>query len=175
MNKMKRVIVIAITIPVSYVLQMIALPAIPHLIAVPNLLLAGVISFGFLYGRSIGLVTGVISGLLLDFLGSGTPGFYTLIFALLGYGDGFLSEKMESEIVVVLFGLLLVNEVLFHAYVFLFGFLIGKRFSLSPYLLSSALPEFLMTMIGFLIIYGILLFFSKRWDLKVNKGDVRIV
>ena len=40
---------------------------------------------------------------------------------------------------------------------------------------EAALPELLLTMVAFLAIYGILLFFSKRWELKVNKGDVRIV
>ena len=175
MNKMKRFLIILIVIPVSYVLQMIVLPAVPHLTAVPNLLLAGVISFGFLYGRTVGLVTGVISGLLVDILGGGTPGFFTLIFALLGYGDGYLSEKMESEIVLVLLGLLLVNAVLYHAYVFFFGFLIGRHFSFGPYMESVFIPEVILTALGFLLIYGILLFFSKRWDLKVNKGDVRIV
>lgn len=175
MNKIKRFIIIFITIAVSYLLQMVVLPAIPHLIAVPNLLLAGVISFGFLYGRAVGLATGAVSGLLIDFLGSGTPGFYTLIFALLGYGDGYLSEKMESEMILVLILLLSANSILYHAYIFFFSFLIGKRFSFGAYFRSAAVPEFLLTSVGFLLVYGLLLFFSKRWDLKVNKGDVRIV
>ena len=175
MNNVKRFLVIIITIPLSYVLQMLVLPRIPHLVAVPNLLLASVISLGFLYGRTVGLVSGVISGLLLDLVGGGTPGFYTLIFSLLGYSDGYLSEKMESEIVLILIALLLVNMIVFHLYVFVFAFLIGKHFSFLPYLKTVFLPEFILTVLGFLLIYGILLFFSKRWDLKVNKGDVKIV
>ena len=75
MNNVKRFLVIFITIPLSYVLQMLVLPRIPHLVAVPNLLLASVISLGFLYGRTVGLISGVVSGLLLDLVGGGTPGF----------------------------------------------------------------------------------------------------
>lgn len=175
MNNVKRFLLIVITIPVSYVLQMLVLPRIPHLIAVPNLLLASVISLGFLYGRTVGFVSGVVSGLLIDLVGGGTIGFYTLVFSVLGYADGYLSEKMESEIVLVLILLLLANMVLFHAYIFIFAFLIGKHFSFLPYLTTVFVPEFILTVLGFLVIYGILLFFSKRWDLKVNKGDVKIV
>ena len=72
-------------------------------------------------------------------------------------------------------GLALVNMIAFHLYVFVFAFLIGKHFSFLPYLKTVFLPEFILTVLGFLLIYGILLFFSKRWDLKVNKGDVKIV
>lgn len=173
--KLKRFLVVLVTIVVSFVLQMVLLPMIDHLIAIPNLLLASVVSFGFLYGRTVGLFSGFVCGLLIDIVGNGTPGFFALIFALLGYGDGFLSEKMESEIILVLFVLLVLNEVLYHTYVLVFAFLIGKHFTFGPYLTEAALPELLLTMVAFLAIYGILLFFSKRWELKVNKGDVRIV
>ena len=173
--KVKRLVIILITMTISYVLQMVALPAIPHLIAVPNLMLASVVSFGFLYGKAVGLATGVASGLLLDVLGSGTPGYFVLIFSVLGFLNGFLSEKMESEIILILFLIMTLNEIAYHAYIFVFSFIIGKSFSLVPYLTEGVLPELFMTLISFLLIYGVLLFFSKRWELKVNKGDVRIV
>ena len=173
--KIKRFLIVFITLSMSFVLQMILLPKIPHLLAYPNLMLASVVSFGFLYGRGIGLATGAVSGLLIDILGSGTPGFFVLIFSVLGYLDGYLSEKMESEIIVILFLLLGANEIVLHGYVFVFAFLIRKHFSFLPYITEAFLPELFLTMIAFLLIYGILLFFSKRWDLKVNKGDVRII
>lgn len=175
MIRMKRFLVVAVTIPVCYILQMVALPAIPNLIAVPNLLLSEVLTFGFLYGKSYGLACGVVSGLLLDILGTGTIGFYTLILAALGYGDGLLSEKIESEVIPILFGLLTINELLFHLFVFALAFLIRKSFSFGSYALHVFLPELLLTMAGFLLLYGILIFLSKRWDLKVNKGEVKVV
>ena len=173
--KIRRFIIIAVTMAVSYILQMIALPRIPHLLSVPNLMLASVVSFGFLYGKAVGLATGVVAGLFMDVLGSGTPGFFVLIFSVIGFLNGFLSEKMESEIVLVLFFIMTANELLYHLYIFVFSFIIGRSFSLVSYLTEGVLPELFMTLIAFLLIYGILLFFSKRWELKVNKGDVRIV
>ena len=175
MNGLKRFLVILVTIPVCFVLQMIALPRIPYLIQVPNLLLAAVLTFGFLYGKAYGLGSGVAAGLLIDVLGVGMPGFYTLIFALLGFGDGYLSEKIDSELIPILYLLLFVNELLYHVYQLVFQFLLRKSWKLGPYLTEVFLPEIFLTMIAFILLYGILIFLSKRWDLKVNKGAVKIV
>lgn len=175
MTGIKRFLVIFVSLVLSWLLQMVVLPGIPNLIAVPNLFLAETMSIGFIFGKSAGLAAGVASGLCLDILGSGVPGFYTLILALLGYGDGYLSEKVESELIFLLILLLIVNELLFHLYVFVFAFLIGRHFSFLPYLRESFLPELLLTSVGFIILYGILIFLSKRWDLKVNKGEVKVV
>ena len=175
MNTLKRCLIMLLTIPICVVLQMLVLPLIPHLIAVPNLILIEVMTFGFLFGKTLGLVAGVVSGLVLDLIGSGTPGFYTMILSLLGYADGFLSEKMESDLIPILYGILLGNEILFHLYVFVLAFLIRKHFSFKSYLTGVFLPELFLTMIAFLLVYGVLIFLARRFDLKVNKGEVKIV
>lgn len=175
MVRVKRFFVILISLAVCYLLQMIVFPSVPFLIAVPNMMLIEVVSAGFLYGKAVGLAVGAVSGLLLDILGSGIPGFYTLILSWLGYADGFLSEKMESELIFVLFLLMIVNEVLYHTYVFALAFMIHRSFSFGPYLKEVFFPEVLLTLVCFLVVYGFLIFISKRWDLKVNKGEVRVV
>ena len=175
MSGLKRFLVIAVSVAFAFLLQCIVLPKIPNLIAVPNLLLAVVLTTGFLFGKVRGLFTGVVCGLLLDIPGSGVPGFYTLIFSLLGYGDGVLSEHMESELIPVLYVLLLVNEVCCHAYVYVFSFLIRKSFSFLPYVTQVFVPDILLTMVFFLPLYGLLIFMARKWDLKVNKGEVKVV
>ncbi len=175
MTGLKRLLVILISVSVMAFLQMIILPNVEFLIALPNLLLVIVMASGFLYGKAYGLFVGAFTGLLIDVLGTGTPGFNTLILMWIGFGDGFLSEKMESEIIPVLYLILFVNEILYHLYLFGLGFLVGNRFSLLPYLTDVLIPEILLTLLVFLPIYGLLLFVSKRWDLKINKGEVRVV
>ncbi|GEM_PF-2202106 len=175
MIKFKRFAVVLMMTLVNFMLQFILLPKIPYLLAVPNLMLAETVSVGFLYGKAIGLATGVVCGLLTDILGIGNPGFYTLAYAWIGFGNGFLSERMESEVLYVLFVLILLNEILLHIYVLLFSFLIGKHFSLGSYLPAVFLPELFLTIVSFVPVYGILIFISKRWNLRVNKGEVKIV
>lgn len=175
MSGLKRFLVIFISITLSFLLQNIALPRVPNLIAVPNLMLITVLSTGFLFGKAYGLLTGVICGMLLDIIGSGIPGFYTLIFSLLGYGDGVLSEHMDSELIPVLYVLLLLNELLYHVYVFVFAFLVRRSYALWPYIKQVLIPEVLLTMVCFLLVYGLLIYIARKWDLKVNKGEVKVV
>ena len=92
MIRLKRFLVTALSLTFCYIMQMVVLPRIPYLIAVPNLLLIEVLSVGFLFGKAYGLAVGVVCGFLMDILGTGTWGFYTLIFAWLGYGNGVLSD-----------------------------------------------------------------------------------
>ena len=175
MIRLKRFLVTALSLTFCYIMQMVVLPRIPYLIAVPNLLLIEVLSVGFLFGKAYGLAVGVVCGFLMDILGTGTWGFYTLIFAWLGYGNGVLSEKMELELLYVLFLLLILNEGLYHVYVFVFAFLLRRSFSLPVYIRQVVLPEYLLTAVCFIVIYGILIYLSRRWDLKVNKGAVKVV
>ncbi len=175
MVRLKRFFVILISMVFCFVLQLLILPGIPYLKAVPNLLLIEVMSVGFLYGKAVGLAAGTAAGLLLDLLGIGIPGFYTLILAVLGYADGMLSEKLESELILILYFLFLLNELFYHAYVFVFSFLLRKSFVLPVYLKEVVIPETLLSLVCFLLIYGFLIFISKRWDLKVNKGEVKVV
>ena len=171
----KRFFILIVSILLCFFLQFVILMRVPGLITVPNLLLVCTVSLGFLYGKADGLLAGLVSGLLMDLLGSGVPGFYTLILSVLGYLNGMLSEKIESEMILLLFVLFAVNELLFHLYEYVFAFLIRKSFVPGVYIREVVLPELLLSLIGFLVIYGILVFISKRWDLRVNKGEIRIV
>ena len=175
MTGIKRLLVILIAGTLCFILQMMVLPRIDFLQALPNLLLIIVMAAGFLFGKAYGLFVGALSGLLIDTLSTGVPGFHTLILMWIGFGGGFLSEKMESEIIPVLYLIILANEILYHAYIFAFGFLTGVRFSFLPYLTETVIPEILLTLLVFLPIYGLLLFVSKKWDLKINKGEVKVV
>ena len=171
----KRFFVNFVLIMLCFLLQCLVLPSINYLIAVPNLLLVAVMTAGFLFGKSSGVACGIVCGILLDLFASGVPGFYVLIFSWLGFLDGVFSEKIESELILVLYLFLFGNEILFHAYQYFFAFLLDKHFVFRTYVTEVFIPEILLTMVFFLAFYGITYFVSKKWDLKVNKGEVRVV
>jgi len=175
MTKFRRLLVVGISLFLSFLLQFVLLPRVPFLIKVPNLLLCTVFVVGFLFGKTYGMITGLIAGYLLDVLGTGTVGFYILILIWIGYLNGLLSEKLESEVLYLLFLLFLVNEIIFHAYTLLLAFLIKKSFQLSTYLEGVFIPEVLLTFVCFIVYYGLMVYFTKRWDLRLNKGEIKIV
>jgi len=175
MTNFKRFLVILLSFSACWISQMILLPMIPHLVTVPNLLLVEVITVGFLFGKGCGLFTGVAAGLVLDLLGVGIPGFFTLILSLLGYLDGLLSEKIDSELVAVLFVIFTVNEAVFHGYFYALSFLLDKELVFMTYLREVFVPELVLSLLCFMVLYGILLMICNQWDLRVNKGEIKIV
>ena len=91
--------------------------------------------------------------------------------ALYKYSFVILHFSGVFNIILILLG----NEILFHLYVFVLAFLIRKHFSFGSYVTDVFLPELFLTMIAFLLVYGVLIFLARRFDLKVNKGEVKIV
>ena len=73
----------------AFLLQTSVFPLLPFLSASPNLLLILCFSFGFYYGSLPGMFYGLCAGLLMDLFYSGPFGFYSLIFVLIGYGNGY--------------------------------------------------------------------------------------
>jgi len=175
MTNFKRFLVILLSFSICWIAQMILIPQISFLVACPNLLLAEVVSAGFLFGKTAGLFTGVAAGLFMDILGIGIPGYYTLILSVLGFLNGLLAEKIDSELVLVLLSVFLINECFFHVYNWSLGHLFGLSVPLRTYLGEKFLPELLLSSVCFLVFYGILLLVCNQWDLKLNKGEIKVV
>ncbi len=175
MTRLRRVLVLLLAFLISFLLQLIVLPRVLILYAVPNFFLCLTVSSGLIFGSPIGLCIGFFSGLFLDLLGNGTPGYYLLIYCWIGYLDGLLSAKVEAEMVPMLFLFFIANEIVFHLYCFVFSFVPGKSYAFFDYLTSVFLPETILTVVVFLIVHGILVFVSKRFDLKIRKGEVKVV
>ena len=175
MTKLRRFIVLLLLTALAYLFQMVLFPLIPNLLCVPNFMLIVTVTSGLLFGRGTGIIMGVIAGLLSDLFGSGLPGFYILIYAWIGYLNGLLSTKVESEIIPALILFFTGNEILLHLYSFALSFLLRRSYDFGAYFTRVFLPELLLSLVLFLIIYGILVFIIRRFDLKLQKGEVTIV
>ena len=58
----------------------------------PNLMIIITISIAFMQGKKEGILTGLISGLLIDFTYGSVYGFYGLLYMLVGYAAGFFCQ-----------------------------------------------------------------------------------
>ena len=82
---MKRIIINILLMILAFTIQNGVFPLIPFLSASPNLLLILTFSYGFIYGKDVGMFYGLFAGILLDLFYSGPFGFYTLLFINIGY------------------------------------------------------------------------------------------
>lgn len=171
---MKRNIIIGIVILIAFFIQTTIFSQIPYLNAVPNFLLIVTFSLGFLRGKTTGMFVGFISGLLLDLFYSESVGFYALFYMWAGYCNGMFSALLITDIMVIPFCLCAITDVAYNLYVYVFCFFIKRRLEFMVYWKEIIMPEFLMTMLFTILIYGILMFIDRKLR-DSEKGEINLV
>ena len=171
-----RIAILVVAVMLTFVLQTTVLQQIPYVTIQPNLLLIIVCSVGLIRDKSKGMWVGFFSGLLVDiFFGGEVLGIYALIYTFIGYFSGLLSSILLKDTVPVAMIFCFGSEVLYHGYVYVFTYLLRKRFEFPIYLRTVVLPELVTTMICMLVIYGLGLLLDSFITDKERKGDNRLV
>ena len=117
----------------AFLLQTSVFPLLPFLSTSPNLLLILCFSFGFYYGPLPGMFYGLSAGLLMDLFYSGPFGFYSLIFVLIGYGNGYFHEFYYEEYIQLPLFLCTLSGLMYHSYIYVLRFLIRGKWSIAYY------------------------------------------
>ena len=136
----KKRILPVVMILAAFLLQTTVFQSIKLAGAVPNLLLVLTITYGYLRGRTSGLVIGFFSGLLLDCLYGSVIGLYAFIFMTIGFVVGFCKKIYFTDSLILPVVLIASSD---FVYCFHLGF----------YFIHKFLPEILYTTLA-----GVLLF-----------------
>lgn len=171
---MKRNLTIAVIVLASFLLQTSICPQIPYMNAVPNLLLIVTFAWGFLRGRTTGMIVGFISGLLLDLFYSESVGFYALFYMYAGYANGMLSSLLVTDIIVLPVVLCAITDIAYHFYVYIFAFIIKRRLAFPVYWKEIIMPEVLLTVIIGIVVYGLLMLIDRKLR-DSEKGAINLV
>ncbi len=161
---MRRVIINLLLIILAFTVQSCVFPLLPFLVATPNLLLILTFSFGFIYGQDQGMWYGCFAGILLDLFYSGPFGFYTLLFIVIGYFNGFFRQYYYSDYITLPLILSLVNELVYNLYIYVFRFLIRGRMDIFYFAWEIMIPEMICTVVTTLLFYRLFLFTSRRLE-----------
>ncbi len=160
-----------ILIILAFVVQTSVFPLFGFLSVSPNLMLILVFSFGFIRGSRSGMFYGLIAGILTDLASGGPMGFYTLIFIWMGYLNGVFTKYYYEDYITLPLILCVANELVYNLYIFIFGFLIRGRLSFGYYFLNIVFPEMIFTVVMTLLIYRLILFFSRRITQIQNRRE----
>lgn len=170
-----RVIFVVTGVLLLFALQTAVLARIPYLNIVPNLVLCAVCSFGILRGRRRGLWIGFASGLLVDiFYGGPMIGFFALIYMYIGFLNGLFSRFILKDMVAVPLIFVSGSEVLYHLYVYVFSYLLRRRLGFFDYFKGIMIPEFVLTLVFMLILYGVLESINSRIKNAERKGELTV-
>ena len=128
------------------------------------LLLILCFSFGFYYGPLPGMIYGLSAGLLMDLFYSGPFGFYSLIFVLIGYGNGYFHEFYYEEYIQLPLFLCTLSGLVYHSYIYILRFLIRGKWSIGYYSLHIVLPSIVFSFLLTLLLYRFFFSASRRLE-----------
>ncbi len=167
---MKRKLVIVLMAWLLFLLQSTVFGRMEFLAAKPNLMLILTVAIGFMQGKSEGLLTGFLCGLMIDLFYGGLLGFNALLYLLAGYFSGRFSQIYFDEDVKIPLILTALTDIALNFVVYVAAFLLRGRVSFFGYFRGVILPEAVSTMLFTIILYR--LFYKINHSLleKEKKG-----
>lgn len=166
---MKRNIFIAIMIIICFVLQSTLFQYLSFGGISPNLLIIITAAFGFMCGKTCGLVVGFFSGLLYDIFFGDVLCFHALIYMYIGYINGNFKQIFYKEDIKLPIVLITCSDLLFGFVYYILMFLLRGRFHFSYYLTGIMLPEVVYTIVVTLVLYP----FIRMITSKLDEGEKR--
>ena len=165
---MRRKLAVFLIITVCFLLQSTLFQMLSIASISPNLLIVVTSSFGFMRGRTEGMWIGFFSGLILDIFFGSVIGFYALIYAYIGYVNGFFRKRFFPDDIKLPLILIAASDFSYNILVYLFLFFLRGRFRIDYYLLNIMLPELVYTILVTIVLYFIILKINKKLE-KIEK------
>ena len=132
-------------------------------------------SFGFMRGKREGMMVGFLSGLLIDIMFSDLIGFYTLIYTVLGYANGFFRKIFYDDDIKLPLILIATSDFLYGNIVCIFMFVMRSRFNYFYYLKSIIFPELIYTILVTLVFYQLILQINKKLESEEQRSASKFV
>ena len=162
---MRRKITVFIIIAVCFLLQSTLFQALTFASISPNLLIAVTSAFGFMRGRKEGMWIGFFSGLLMDIFYGNVIGFYALVYAYIGYVNGFFRKMFFPDDIKLPLILIAASDFSYNILVYVFLFFLRGRFQFDYYLVHIMLPELVYTVLVTIVLYFVILKINQRLEI----------
>lgn len=136
----------------------------------PNLLLILVVSTAYMHGRMSGLLVGIFSGLLVDFMyGSYVIGIYAMLYMLIGYFVGYLNRFYSNDDYTLPLVIIAVSDFIFGFFYYVIEFLLRGRLNILFYLRRMILPEIIYTVAVAVFLYKLFHMIDNHLERKLEK------
>lgn len=161
---MRRKLTVFLIISTCFILQCTLFQAFSFASISPNLLIVAVSSFGFMRGRKEGMWIGFFSGLLLDLFFGSVIGFYALVYAYIGYVNGFFRKRFFPDDIKLPLILIAASDLSYNMLVYFFLFFLRGRFRFGYYFLHIMLPELVYTILVTIVLYFLILRINQKLE-----------
>lgn len=140
----------------------------------PNILIIITVSYGFMYGKKCGMVTGFLCGLLMDVFYGDVLGFYALVYLYIGAANGVFHSIFYQEDIKLPLVLILASDFVYSFTCYVLLYLLRSRFDIIFYLKHVILPEVVYTIFVTVFIYPCILLLNRTMD-EIERGDNKVV
>lgn len=175
MINIKRPIITAIIIIICFLLESTVFQGLSFANITPNLIIVVTASFGFMRGKKEGMLVGFFAGLLYDIFFGDLVGFYALIYAVLGYINGYFRRIFYPEDIKLPLFLITASDFILGNVVCIFMFIMRSRFDYFYYLFHIIIPELIYTTLVTLVLYQILLHINQALEAEEKRSASRFV
>lgn len=124
----------------------------------PNLLIMITAASGLMYGRKLGMFSGVVGGVLVDTMFNNVIGISILIYAFIGYVNGMANKLYFKDDLYIPVMSIAISDFMYGLLYYVCRFLLRGRLDFTYYLLHIIVPELVYT-----TIVGILIYLFMRW------------
>ena len=171
---MKRNIILFFIILCGFVFQTTLFQALSFGGISPNILIIITVSYGFMYGKKCGMVTGFLCGLLMDIFYDDVLGFYALVYLYIGAANGVFHSIFYQDDIKLPLVLILASDFVYSFTCYVLLYLLRSRFDIIFYLKHVILPEVVYTIFVTVFIYPCILLLNRTMD-EIERGDNKVV
>ena len=171
---MKRNIILFFIILCGFVFQTTLFQALSFGGISPNIRIIITVSYGFMYGKKCGMVTGFLCGLLMDVFYGDVLGFYALVYLYIGAANGVFHSIFYQDDIKLPLVLILASDFVYSFTCYVLLYLLRSRFDIIFYLKHVILPEVVYTIFVTVFIYPCILLLNRTID-EIERGDNKVV
>lgn len=150
---MRRYIYLLLLNIICFVLQATVFRHLPLGGVTPNILIMITAASGLMYGRKLGMYSGVIGGLLIDAMFNLVIGLTILIYAFIGYVNGMLNKLYFKDKLYIPAITIVLSDLAYGILYYICRFMLRGRMDFPYYLMHVMMPEAVYTLIVGLLIY----------------------
>ena len=129
----------------------------------------------FMRGRKEGMWIGLFCGVLMDIFFGEIPGFYTLLYLLIGYVNGMFRKVFYPDDIKLPMILILGSDFVLNLAIYLLRFLPRKKIHFGYYLFHIMIPEMVYTLVITIALYFIILKINRHLETIEKRSAAKFV
>jgi len=167
-----KVLAILLEIIITFLLQTAVFSNLVLADVVPDLFMILTVSFGYIRGKEVGMITGFVGGLILDLTFGGLIGLYALIYMVFGYVFGNAHKIYDSEDYTFPVFFIAWAEFIFNLIYFVLFCVLNGDVNIGYFSVRYMFPRMIYTVLVSIVMYRLLNLNGKLFD-KIDRHRLR--